>query len=145
MNRLRCLKIRDLLICRKVNLHLFELFHRAIIYSNRFTGWHRWLSFTIKAASLSCGTCGLVKINNRNIERQQAVYGTSSLFGGDAAATRLLSLFTVQQEEDKCSAVTCDGAWQKRYEATQTLHPTGRQTDFKSCVNITTVLSACLT
>jgi len=106
--RLRCLKIRGLLICRKVNLHLFELF-RTIVYSNRFTDWHRWALFTIKAASLSC-TCGLVKINNRNIERQQAVYGTSSLFGGDAAAIRLLSLFTVQQEEDKCSAVTCDGA-----------------------------------
>ncbi len=28
---------------------------------------------------------------------------------------------------------------------TQTLHPTGRQTDLKSCVNITTVLNACLT
>jgi len=45
------------------------------------------------------------------------VYGTSSLFGGYAAATGLLSLFTVQQEEDKCSAVACDGAWRRRYEA----------------------------
>lgn len=62
--------------------------------------------------SFASGTCGLVKINNRNIERQRAAYGASSLFGGDASATRLLSLFMVQQEEDKCSAVTCDEAWQ---------------------------------
>lgn len=44
----------------------------------------------------------------------------SLLFGGDAAATRLLSLFTVQQEEDKCIAVTYDGAWRRRHEVTQT-------------------------
>lgn len=101
-------------VYQKVDLHLFELFHRASMYSNRLTSWHRQPSFAIKAASLSSGTCGLVKINNRNIERQQAVYGTSSLFGGDASATRLLSLFMVQQEEDKCSAVTCDEAWQRK-------------------------------
>lgn len=28
---------------------------------------------------------------------------------------RSLSLFTVQQEEDKCSAVTCGGAWRRRW------------------------------
>lgn len=70
IEQIKMKKIYGLPICRKVNLHLFELFHRAIVYLNRFTGWRRWPSFTIKAASLSCGTCGLVKINNRNIERQ---------------------------------------------------------------------------
>lgn len=51
----------------------------ATIYLNCLTDWHRWPSFAIKGASLSCTLLALVKINNQNIERQRCVERLRSL------------------------------------------------------------------